>query len=159
MTKKNQKEQDSLLAQNRKARHDYFIEESIEAGIVLTGTEVKSLRQGKGSINECYAGVSGEELFLFNAYIPEYNHAGKHLQHGERRHRKLLLHRKEILRLIGLMQIQGYTLIPLRLYFNKRGRIKLELGLARGKKQHDKREAIKDRDWQRRKARVMIDHN
>lgn len=159
MTKKNQKETESLLAQNRKARHEFFIEETIEAGIMLTGTEVKSLRQGKGSINECYAGLSGEEVFLFNSYIPEYNHAGKHLQHVERRHRKLLLHKREIQRLLGLIQQKGYTLIPLKLYFNPKGVIKLELGLAKGKKMHDKRDAIKDRDWARRKARVMIDNN
>lgn len=148
---------DGLIAQNKKAWFDYFIEEEIEAGIVLTGTEVKSLRQGKGSIGEAYATVENGELFLINSFIPEYTHAGTHLQHEPKRHRKLLLNHKEIQKLIGLVQQKGVTIVPLKMYFTSKGRAKVLIGLATGKKQHDKREAIKERDWNRQKAKLMKD--
>lgn len=143
------------VAQNRRARFDYFIEDVIEAGIMLTGTEVKSLRSGQASVNESYAGVSGSEVFLINAYIPEYNKAHVKMQHEVRRPRKLLLHKNQLNKLIGAVNRKGTTLIPLSIYFNKRGIAKVELGIATGKKQHDKRETEKKRDWQREKARVM----
>lgn len=143
------------VAQNRRARFDYFIEETLEAGIVLTGTEVKSLRAGQASVNESYASVEGSALFLVNAYIPEYNKAHIKLQHDVRRPRKLLLHKNQMNKLIGAVQRKGTTLIPLSIYFNKRGIAKVELGIATGKKQHDKRETIKTRDWQREKSRIM----
>ncbi len=142
------------VADNRRARFDYEILDTVEAGIALTGTEVKSLREGKATLTEAYAGPSGDELFLFNAYIPEYKAANR-FNHETRRPRKLLLHRKEIGKLSGASQRDGLTLIPLRLYFNDRGRAKLELALGRGKKLHDKRETERRRDWDREKARLM----
>ncbi len=145
-----------LVAQNRKARRNYFIDESLEAGIVLTGTEVKSLRAGKGNIAESYARDDGGELYLFNSYIPEYD-AGSYNNHEPRRPRKLLLHRREMARLIAATREKGITLVPLSVYFNARGVAKLDLGLARGKRQHDKRETDKKRDWQREKARLIRD--
>lgn len=145
----------NIVAQNRRARFDYFIEDTIEAGLVLTGTEVKSLREGKASINESYAGEKDGEILLFGATIPEYEAAGAHLQHAPRRPRKLLLHKNEIAKLLGAVTRKGVTLIPTKLYFNERGRVKLEIGIATGKKQHDKREATKERDWQRQKSRIM----
>jgi SsrA-binding protein len=145
---------EKLAAQNRKARHDYFIESTLEAGIMLTGTEVKSLREGGAQITDAHAGEMGGELWLFNAHIPEF-HGGNRLNHEPRRPRKLLVHKRELNRLIGAVQRDGMTLIPLRLYFNGQGRAKLELALAKGKKKFDKRETIKARDWQREKARVM----
>ena len=145
-----------VVARNRRATHDYFIDERFEAGIVLQGSEVKALRDGRGNINEAYAGEQGGELFLINAYIPEYR-AASHFSHDTRRARKLLLRRREIAKLIGAVRKQGQTLIPLSLYFNPRGLAKIELGLARGKKAYDKRAAIKTRDWQREKARLMRD--
>jgi SsrA-binding protein len=146
------------VAQNRKARFDYFIEEVMEAGIMLTGTEVKSLRSGQASINESYAGsnrTKGGEIYLFNAYIPEYAQAHGKLQHEVRRPRKLLLHKNQVERLLGAVQRKGVTLVPLSIYFNDRGIAKVELGIASGKKKVDKREAMKTRDWQREKSRVM----
>jgi SsrA-binding protein len=143
-----------VVARNRRATHDYFIDERFEAGIVLQGTEVKSLRDGRGNINEAYANESGGELFLINAYIPEYS-AASHFSHDTRRSRKLLLHKREMAKLIGAVRKQGQTLIPLQLYFNPRGLAKIELGLARGKKTYDKRHSIKERDWQRDKQRLM----
>ena len=143
------------VAQNRRARFDYFIEDTLEAGIVLTGTEVKSLRAGQASVNESYASVDGSEIFLVNAYIPEYNKAHVKLQHEVRRPRKLLLHKNQMNKLIGAVQRKGTTLIPLSIYFNKRGIAKVELGIATGKKQYDKRETVKTRDWQREKSRIM----
>jgi SsrA-binding protein len=143
-----------FAAQNRKARHDYFIEETIEAGIVLRGTEVKSLRAGGASIAESYAGPQEGELYLHNAHIPEYAGA-KHFTHEPKRSRKLLLRRREVSRLIGAVQRAGVTLIPLSLYFNDRGIAKVQLGLAKGKRKLDKRETEKQRDWQRDKARLM----
>jgi SsrA-binding protein len=145
---------DRYVAQNRRARHDYLIEDTIEAGVVLQGTEVKVLRQGQGSIAEAYADQSGGELFLVNANIPEYS-ASAHFNHQPRRRRKLLLHRKQMNRLLGAIQRQGMTLIPLSIYFNERGRAKVELGLARGKRKADKRQAEKQRDWQRDRARIL----
>ncbi len=143
-----------LVAQNRKARHDYLIEDSLEAGLVLTGTEVKSLRQGRASIVEAYAADEKGDLYLFNSHIPIYDAAGR-FNHQPKRPRKLLLHRRELARLIGLIRREGYTLVPLSLYFTERGIAKVELGLARGKRKADKRETEKRRDWQRQKARVM----
>ncbi|MBK67704.1 MAG: SsrA-binding protein [Rickettsiales bacterium] len=158
MAKKKNKNSDGLIAQNKKGYFDYFIEETIETGIELKGTEVKSLRINGGSIKEAHADFKGEEIFLFNAHIPEYKQAGEHLQHEPTRARKLLLHKREIKRLIGLKQQKGYTLIATRMYFNSRGLVKVALGIAKGKKQHDKRQAIKDRDWNRRKAQVLKDY-
>lgn len=143
------------VAQNRRARFDYFIEDVVEAGIMLTGTEVKSLRLGQASVGESYAAVEGSEIYLVNAYIPEYNKAHVKMQHEVRRPRKLLLHKNQLNKMIGAVNRKGTTLIPLSIYFNDRGIAKVELGIATGKKQHDKRETEKKRDWQREKARVM----
>src|SRR3954462_15829187 len=145
-----------VVADNRKARFNYEIHDTYEAGIALTGTEVKSLRTGKATIGEAYAGPSGEEFFLFNAYIPEYLEANR-FNHDTKRPRRLLLHRRQIDKLIGATQRQGYTVIPLKIYFNDRGRAKVELGLGKGKQLHDKRETSKQRDWERDRARVMRD--
>src|ERR687884_877878 len=145
-----------VVADNRKARFNYEILDTYEAGIALTGTEVKSLRGGKATIGEAYAGPSGEELFLFNAYIPEYLQANR-FNHETKRPRRLLLHRRQIDKLIGATQREGFTVVPLKLYFNERGRAKVELGLGRGKKLHDKRETEKRSDWDRERARVMRD--
>ena len=149
---------DRYAAQNRRARHDYLIEDTVEAGLVLQGSEVKVLRQGQASIAEAYANESAGELFLVNANIPEYS-AAKHFSHQPRRPRKLLLHRKEMARLLGAIKREGVTIVPLSIYFNERGRAKVELGLAHGKKKADKREAEKNRDWQRDKARIMRGRN
>ena len=143
-----------LVVDNRKARHDFFIEETLEAGLALTGTEVKSLRDGRANIAESYAAVEGREIVLINADIPPYGHANR-FNHEPRRPRKLLIHRRQIDKLIGAVQREGRTIIPLRLYFNDKGRAKLELALAKGKKLHDKREAAAERDWQRDKARLL----
>ena len=143
-----------VVAENRRARFDYFVDERMEAGIALTGTEVKALRQGEGSIAESYATVDGEEVWLINSHIPEYSH-GNRLNHEPRRQRKLLLKGREIAKLHGAVTRQGLTLVPLSIYFNSRGRAKVELAVARGKKVHDKRETIKDRDWKREQARLM----
>ena len=145
-----------IVADNRKARFNYEIVETYEAGIALTGTEVKSLRTGKATIGEAYAGPSGEEFFLFNAYIPEYLQANR-FNHETKRPRRLLLHKRQINKLIGATQREGFTVIPLKLYFNERGRAKVELGLGRGKKLHDKRETEKERTWNRERARLMRD--
>ena len=142
------------VAQNRRAFHDYFIDERVEAGLILTGTEVKSLREGRAAIAEAYAGEMGGEIYLFNAYIPEF-HGGNRFNHETKRPRKLLLRRREVEKLSGAVRREGMTLIPLQLYFTPRGWAKVELGLARGKKAHDKRASIKERDWQREKQRVM----
>ncbi|MBN8945064.1 MAG: SsrA-binding protein SmpB [Rhizobiales bacterium] len=145
-----------LIADNRRGRYDYEIMETFEAGLSLTGTEVKSLRAAKATIAESYAGPSGEEFFLFNCNIPEYLQANR-FNHEPRRPRRLLLHKKEIAKLIGGVQREGMTVIPLKLYFNQKGRAKLQIALARGKKLHDKRESEKKRDWQRDQARIMRD--
>jgi SsrA-binding protein len=146
----------SLIAENRRARFDYFLEETLEAGISLTGTEVKALREGRANIAESYASAEGRELVLINAYIPEYANANR-FNHEPRRPRKLLLKRKQIDRLIGAVQRDGRTIVPVRLYWNDKGRAKLELALAKGKKLHDKRQTEADRDWARDKARLMRD--
>ena len=143
------------IAENRRARYDYFLEQSFEAGIALTGSEVKSLRVGKANIAESYAAVENNEIVLVNADIPTYAQAGPYFNHEPRRPRKLLLKRKEIEKLIGAVQRDGRTLIPLKLYWSEKGMAKLELCLAKGKKAHDKREVIAERDWQRDKARLM----
>ena len=143
-----------LVAENRKARFNYDIEEKVEAGIVLTGSEVKSLRSGKANIAESYASEEGGELYLINAHIAEYAQAGR-AKHAPTRPRKLLLHRREMGRLAGAIQRQGMTLVPLKLYFNARGIAKVQLGLGKGKKLHDKRETEKKRDWDRQKGRLM----
>ena len=144
------------IAENRRARFDYFVEDVVEAGIMLTGTEVKSLRNGRANIAESYAAVEGSEIVLINADIPPYS-GGNRFNHEPRRHRKLLLHRKQLDKLIGAVHREGRTIIPLKLYWNDKGLAKLELALAKGKKNHDKREATADRDWQRDKARLMRD--
>ena len=143
-----------LVAQNRRAHHDYFIDERFEAGLVLSGTEVKSLREGRATISEAYAGEMGGEIYLFNAYIPEF-HGGNRFNHETRRPRKLLLRKREVDRLSGAVRREGMTLVPLQLYFTPSGWAKVELGLARGRKAHDKRALIKERDWQREKQRIM----
>jgi SsrA-binding protein len=143
-----------VIARNRRASHDYFLDERFEAGLVLQGTEVKSLREGRANINEAYASEQGGELYLVNATIPEYR-AGDIFNHEPRRPRKLLLHRREIGKLIGAMRRAGETVVPLALYFNPRGIAKIELALARGKKVYDKRASIKERDWQREKERLI----
>jgi SsrA-binding protein len=146
-------------ALNRRARHNYFITDTVEAGIMLLGTEVKSLRLGQASIQEAFAGPKDGGLFLLNAHIPEYKQAGTHLQHEPNRARRLLLHKREIDKLLGLIKREGMTLIPLSIYFNRRGIAKLELGLAKGKHKADKRETIKKREWEREKSRVMRSRN
>ena len=155
---KKKKLNDNIAARNRKARHDYFIEDNIEAGIMLQGTEIKSIRNGRSSIEESYASEENGELFLVNAYIPEYQ-AGGLSQHETRRPRKLLLHKKELSKMINAVNRQGATIIPLSLYFNKRGMLKVDLGIAKGKRQYDKRQTEKKRDWKRDQARIMRDKN
>ena len=143
-----------VVADNRKARYAYAIEDTLEAGLMLTGSEVKSLRTGKATISESYAYAKDGELFLVNAYIPEYLMANR-FNHEPRRSRKVLVHKREATKLAAAIQREGMTLIPLRVYFNPKGIAKIELGIARGKKLHDKRETEKNRDWQRDKARLM----
>jgi len=143
-----------VVADNRRARFNYELLEHFEAGIALVGTEVKSLRQSRGNIQESYASPEGGELYLINSYIPQYKH-GTRFNHEPRRKRKLLMHKREIERLSGAVAREGLTIVPLKLYFNNRGVAKLELALARGKKLHDKRETEKKRDWERAKARLM----
>jgi SsrA-binding protein len=146
-----------LIAENRRARFDYFLDDTVEAGLVLTGTEVKALRNGRANIAESYASAEGRELVLINAYIPEYE-GGNRFNHEPRRHRKLLLHRRQIDRLIAAVQREGRTIVPTKLYWDEKGRAKLELALAKGKSAPDKRQATAERDWQRDKARLMKDH-
>ena len=143
-----------LIAENRKARYNYEIVDKIEAGLVLTGSEVKSLRVGKATIAESYASDEGGELYLINAHIAEYRGAARD-GHAPTRPRKLLLHAREMGRLLGAIQREGMTLVPLRLYFNARGIAKIQLGLGTGKKLHDKRLTEKKRDWERQKGRLM----
>jgi SsrA-binding protein len=143
-----------VVAENRRARFDYFVEDRFEAGIQLAGTEVKALRQGEGSIAESYAAIQGEEVWLINSHIPEYSH-GNRLNHAPRRPRKLLLKAREIAKLHGAITRQGLTLVPLSIYFNASGRAKIEIALARGKKVHDKRDTIKERDWKRDQQRLL----
>ncbi|WP_424631050.1 SsrA-binding protein SmpB [Bradyrhizobium sp. SYSU BS000235] len=143
-----------VVAENRKARFNYAIEDTVEAGVVLTGTEVKSARNGKSTIAESYADSKGGEIWLVNANIPEYLQANR-FNHEPKRSRKLLLHRKQINKLIGAIEREGMTLIPLKMYFNEHGKLKLQLALAKGKKLHDKRETEKKRDWSREKGRLL----
>jgi SsrA-binding protein len=145
---------DTRIAENRKARHDFFIEDNLEAGLVLEGWEVKALRAGRANLTEAYAIVKNGEAFLLGAHISPLTSASTHVKTDPTRTRKLLLHRRELDRLIGAVERKGYTLVPLALFW-QRGRAKLDLGMAKGKKQHDKRAADKDRDWQRQKARIM----
>jgi len=144
------------VAENRRARYDYFIEDKFEAGLMLTGTEVKSLRAGEATIAESYAEVRGGEVWLVNANVPEFSH-GNRFNHKPRRPRKLLLNEREIGKMTGAVERKGMTLVPLSIYFNGRGRAKVELALAKGKNSADKRQSTKDRDWQRDKARLMRD--
>lgn len=154
MAKPAKDKQDALIAENRKARHEYFIEERFEAGISLAGWEVKSMRAGRAQLAESYVYVRGGEAFLSGAHITPLNSASTHVITDPVRTRKLLLHRAEIDRLVGAVERAGYTLVPLELYW-KAGRAKLKVGLAKGKKQHDKRASEKDRDWQRDKSRLL----
>jgi len=156
MAAKKEKPAHTTAAVNRRARFNYEIGQTFEAGIALTGSEVKSLREGRSNIADSYAGEKGGELFLYNAYIPEYLQANR-FQHETRRPRKLLLHRREINRLSGAVQRERKTIVPLKIYFNDRGRAKVELALATGKKLHDKRETAKKRDWDREKSRLLRD--
>ncbi|MCC2976792.1 SsrA-binding protein SmpB [Sphingomonas sp. PL-96] len=145
-----------IVAENRRARFDYFIETTYEAGIALTGTEVKSLRFGEGSIAESYAEVKDEEVWLVNSNIPEFSH-GNRFNHEPKRPRKLLLNFREINKMHGAVAREGMTLVPLSVYFNGQGRAKVELALAKGKKAHDKRDTIKERDWKREQQRLLRD--
>ncbi|TXC68956.1 SsrA-binding protein SmpB [Sphingorhabdus soli] len=146
-----------VVAENRRARYDYFIDDKFEAGIALQGTEVKALRFGEGSIVESYAEVKDGEVWLINANIPEFSHGNRH-NHEPKRPRKLLLKEREIAKFTGATERQGMTLVPLSVYFNGRGRAKVELALAKGKKAHDKRETTKDREWKREQGRLLKDH-
>lgn len=146
-----------VVAENRKARFNYEIIDTYEAGLVLTGTEVKSLREGKANIAESYATDEGGEMWLINSYLPEYLQANR-FNHEPRRRRKLLLSKREAHRLQSAINRDGMTLIPLKIYFNDQGRAKLELALGKGKKLHDKRESEKERDWNRQKSRLLKDH-
>ena len=152
--KKKKKNPVNIAAQNRKARHDFAIEENFEAGIQLFGTEVKSLRAGRATITEAYAIEQDGELFLLNAYIPEYD-AASHFSHEPKRPRKLLLHRREIAKLDNAVNRKGMSLVPLSIYFNDRGIAKVDLALARGKQKADKRADVKDRDWKRQQSRLL----
>ena len=143
-----------IVAQNRKARHNYFIEDTVEAGLVLLGTEVRAMRAGQASLGDSYADFRGKEIFLINSHISAYQSASR-FNHEPLRLRKILLHRREMEQLRGKMQREGYTLVPLSLYFNERGRVKVELGLAKGRRQLDKREREKTRDWERQRARLL----
>ncbi|MFL9823277.1 SsrA-binding protein SmpB [Rhodoplanes sp. SY1] len=144
-----------IVADNRRARFNYEIGETFEAGIALLGSEVKSLRQGRATIAESYAEAKGGEIWLVNANIPEYLQAGPFFNHEPKRRRKLLLHKRQIARLAQGIDREGMTIVPLRMYFNERGRAKIELAIARGKKLHDKRETEKKRDWDREKGRLL----
>lgn len=154
MAKKKTADNNKLVAENRRARFDYAIEDTLECGVSLVGTEVKSLRIGQASIAESYASIEGDELFLINANIPIYEPASQ-FNHEPKRHRKLLLKRREINKLMGETQRKGRTLIPLKMYFNDKGRLKLLIGVGVGKKAIDKRETQKKRDWNKQKARIM----
>lgn len=155
----NLKPNGSDIAVNRRARFDYAIESTYEAGLILMGSEVKSLRLGRGQLNQCYAAPDRDGLLkIFGMHIEEYDKSGVHLQHEPRRPRELLLKRKEIKKITEALTREGMTLVPIKLYFTKRGKIKLLIGLAKGKKQVDKRETIKERDWKREKARELQKH-
>ena len=154
MAKKKSAPVNNVVAENRKARYNYELSDNVEAGLMLTGTEVKALRDGRANIAESYASVEGNEMWLINSYIPEYS-GGNRNNHEPRRHRKLLLSRREIDRMMAATAREGMTVVPLRMYFNQRGLVKLELALAKGKKVHDKRATEKKRDWQREKGRLL----
>jgi SsrA-binding protein len=154
--KKNKKASDGIAAQNRKARHDYHIVETLEAGLMLKGPEVKSLREGRASIGEAYAAEEHGELWLRNAYIPEYSGAST-FGHEPRGARKLLVHRRELSKLLNAVSRKGMTLVPLKIYFTDRGIAKVLIGIGEGKRQHDKRQTSKERDWNRQKNRLMRD--
>lgn len=154
MAQANNKSSDPSIAVNKKARHDYFIEERIEAGLALQGWEVKALREKKLQLSESYVLIRDAEAYLFGAHIAPLKTASTHVQPDPTRTRKLLLHRRELDRLIGAVERKGYTLVPLAAYW-KRGRAKLEIGLAKGKKAHDKRASEKERDWQRQRQRLL----
>ncbi|HWV42744.1 SsrA-binding protein SmpB [Pseudorhodoplanes sp.] len=143
-----------VVADNRKARFNYEVGETLEAGLALTGSEVKSLRAGKATIAESYADARDGEIWLINATIPEYQQAGRD-NHAPKRPRKLLLHKRQINKLIGAVERQGFTVVPLKLYFNPKGRAKIEIALARGKKLHDKRDTLKKRSWDRERGRLL----
>ncbi len=144
----------SIIANNNKASYEYFLHDTIEAGLVLTGTEVKSLRKNKTSLADSHAALEGNQVFIYNLHIPEYSQANR-FNHYPLRPRKLLLHKRQIKKFIGLIQQKGMTLIPLKMYFNRKNLAKVLIAVASGKKQHDKRNAIKERDWNRDKARIM----
>ncbi len=157
MAKKKENPNNRMIAENRKARFNYEVLDTVEAGLVLTGTEVKSLREGQANIQESYASAEGGEIWLINSYIPEYLQ-GNRFNHEPRRNRKLLLNKREIAKLAAAVEKEGMTMVPLKLYFNDRGRAKLLIGVAKGKKIHDKRETEKKRDWDRQKARLLREH-
>ena len=144
----------NVIAANRRARHDYFIEDRLEAGLALEGWEVKSLRDGKAQLTESYVNIRNGEAWLVGAHFAPLTTTSTHIQAEPTRSRKLLMHRNELDRLVGAVERKGYALVPLNLHWSK-GRVKLEVGLARGKKQHDKRAASKDRDWERQRARIL----
>ncbi len=146
-----------VVAENRRARYDFYIDEKFEAGIMLTGTEVKSLRFGSGTIAESYAEVKDDEVWLINANIPEWSHGNRH-NHEPKRPRKLLLNRRQINKFYGAVMRKGMTIVPLSVYFNSKGRAKIELALAKGKKAPDKRATEKDRDWKRQQGRLLREH-
>lgn len=154
MTQKKNDPNNRTVAENRKARFAYEVIDTVEAGLVLTGTEVKSLRQGQANIQESYASVEGGEIWLINSYLPEYLQ-GNRFNHEPRRRRKLLLSKREMARLAQAVEREGMTMVPLKIYFNDRGRAKLLLAIARGKKLHDKRQTEKQRDWAREKGRLL----
>lgn len=154
--KKNSLKSTGLVAENRRARFDYEVLDTMEAGLVLEGTEVKSLRNGKAQITESYATPEGGEIWLINSHIPEYLQANR-FNHNERRRRKLLLKKREMSRLMSAVEKEGQTIVPLKLYFNDRGMAKLLIGIAKGKKQHDKRATEQKRDWSRQKNRLLKD--
>jgi SsrA-binding protein len=157
MAKDNKTNNGKTVAENRKARFAYEVVDTYEAGLVLTGTEVKSLREGQANIQESYASAEGGEIWLINSYLPEYLQ-GNRFNHEPRRRRKLLLNKKEMARLAQAVDREGMTMVPLKIYFNDRGRAKLLLAVARGKKLHDKRETEKQRDWAREKGRLLKAH-
>jgi SsrA-binding protein len=144
-----------VVAENRKARHEFFLTDTWEAGIMLTGTEVKSLRKGQSNIAESYASFEDDGFYLVNSYIPEYNQAGRFFQHEPRRKRRLLLHKAELAKIFQAVERKGMTIVPVEMYFNAKGIAKLKLALAEGKKLTDKRQDAAKRDWQRQKARIM----
>lgn len=148
---------DKIVADNRKANFDYALEDKFEAGIMLVGTEVKSLRHGQCMLAESHVAEKNGELHLLNCHIPEYQQASQLMQHDPRRPRKLLLKQREINKLMGAVSREGYTIVPTKLYFDKKGLAKLEIALAKGKKMHDKRETKKQRDWNRDKQRILLD--